>query len=81
MQDFHCPICASPIKVTEPLKAGVRFVCENCYAELALHKFRNGYFLGCPFCKESVFDPNNCAACERRQEKVAKFNLDRFIKL
>ena len=69
MKNFKCPICEAEIKMEEPLKISERFNCENCFAELALHKHKKNIFLGCALCKEPGFDPNNCADCERRQEK------------
>ena len=78
---YKCPVCESPIKVPARAAVGERIVCENCFAELALHNYKGNFFLGCPFCKEEIFNPTNCGPCERRQTKVSQWKLDGFIKL
>ena len=70
MLKFSCPICENRIELPEDVRPGYRFSCERCFAQLAVHKHRKKMFLGCPFCKEEVYDPGNCDLCERRHEKV-----------
>jgi len=78
---FKCPICESPISMPNHLGGGERIVCENCFAELAVHKHKGNFFLGCPFCKEEVFSPTNCGACERRRGKVEKWESGQLLNL
>ncbi|PIS30242.1 hypothetical protein COT42_03445 [Candidatus Saganbacteria bacterium CG08_land_8_20_14_0_20_45_16] len=73
-----CPICEGPIDVAENARAGERFTCPHCFAQLALHKHKGGLVLGCVFCKENVFDPMRCGDCERRLEKKRLFEEGRL---
>ena len=79
--DHICPVCESEIMVSGLAEVGDRFVCENCFAELALHRFRGEHYLGCPFCKKKTFDPTNCGQCERRSAKVEQWRIEQFIKM
>lgn len=76
MLKFNCPICENPISLPEDVKVGQRLTCERCSAQLAVHKHRRRFFLGCPLCQEEVFDPMKCDACERRRELKKIYEVD-----
>ena len=69
MSELKCPICEHPLELPDNIKEGARITCLNCYAQLGVHMHKGKVVLGCPMCKESIFDPTNCDVCERRQEK------------
>lgn len=65
---FKCPICESPIDVTNK-KDGERLTCHVCFAQLALHRHKGKHYLACAMCKNAIFNPDNCENCESRLEK------------
>jgi C4-type Zn-finger protein len=69
MIKVQCPICEFKFEIPKVSKIGERVTCPNCFAQLGLHKQKDEYVLGCAFCKELVFDAQNCEECERRHEK------------
>lgn len=68
MKVFKCPICENQVEISEHAKKGERVTCTHCFAQLALHHYKGKEVLACANCKETVFDPANCGACERRRE-------------
>ncbi len=66
---LECPICENEIEIPEGAKEGTRLTCQTCFAQLALYLHGGEKVLGCAFCKEEIFDPDQCAECERRREK------------
>lgn len=69
MINLNCPICEHPIELPDSTRAGTRLTCPNCFAQLGLFKHKGKHVLACAMCAEPVFDPANCADCERRREK------------
>ncbi|MFC1568183.1 hypothetical protein ACFL37_00610 [Candidatus Margulisiibacteriota bacterium] len=69
MPAYKCPVCETEIDIPEPAKVQERVTCPACFAQLALHKHKGTKVLACAICQEPMFDPANCADCERRQEK------------
>lgn len=68
---LQCNICETTIDIPNKAKSGERITCPNCFAQLALYKIKGKFVLGCAICKEVVFDPDNCARCERNRERKA----------
>lgn len=66
---LNCPVCENEIEISEGAKEGKRLTCQNCFAQLALYKYKGKKLLACAFCKEPLFDPEQCEGCERRREK------------
>ena len=71
VMNLLCNICEYKIDIPDGTKSGVRITCPNCFAQLGLYKVRGKFVLGCAICKESVFDPDGCAKCERNRERKA----------
>jgi hypothetical protein len=69
MPVYKCPVCETGIDIPDNVKVQERFTCPTCFAQLALHKHKRKKVLACAICQEPVFDPANCADCERRREK------------
>ncbi|MDD4179491.1 MAG: hypothetical protein PHH14_05530 [Candidatus Margulisbacteria bacterium] len=72
MKKLSCPICEAEIELFDNVKDKQRMTCPNCFAQLGLFKHAGSYVLACAICKEPIFDPSNCADCERRHEKKKK---------
>jgi hypothetical protein len=66
---INCPICETKIDLPKGKIEGKRITCQNCFAQLVLFKNKDQVMAGCAFCKEPVFTPEQCEACERRREK------------
>jgi len=66
---LNCPVCENEIEIPKEAKEGKRLTCQNCFAQLALYKYKGEKLLACAFCKEPLFDPEQCEGCERRREK------------
>jgi len=66
---LQCNICETKIEIPANAKHGDRITCPNCFAQLGLYRVKGKLYIGCAICKESVFDPAGCEACERRREK------------
>lgn len=69
MPKYRCPVCENEVEVPEGVKPSERITCPHCFAQLALHKHHGELVFACAICKEPVFDPDQCADCERRREK------------
>jgi hypothetical protein len=69
MKTYQCPICDNNIEVHDHTKPGERITCPHCFAQLALHKHKGQLVFACAICREPVFDPSQCAECERRRER------------
>jgi primosomal protein N' len=67
--NLKCPVCEYKIELPDNIRSGKRITCPNCFAQMALFKYKGKPVLGCALCKDPVFDPGNCEECERRREK------------
>jgi hypothetical protein len=76
MTKLTCTVCEHAIELPDSTKAGERFTCPNCFAQLSLHIYNGKKVARCAVCTKEL---KECSLdCERRlaeREKRGFFDI------